>query len=266
MYNVGEPINSEKDDFSFIINEDSNTGFFASNRANDPLDDDIYGFVKTGCESIVTVNVIDKTTQEPLVGAMVGIRNIDNELLESGEAVAPDATYVFDEPDCGSDYFARAEMEGYNTAEKHFMVPETSSNLTVTIELEPTITEIPPGFDIGKLLNPILFDFDKSNIRPDAAVELAKVIEVMKEYPSLKIDVRSHTDSRGSDSYNMALSQRRNDSTIKYIIEKGGISPDRLTGRGYGETQLVNECSNGVDCSAAQHQLNRRSEFIVMED
>ena len=88
----------------------------------------------------------------------------------------------------------------------------------------------------------------------------------MKEYPSLKIDVRSHTDSRGSDSYNMALSQRRNDSTIKYIIEKGGISPDRLTGRGYGETQLVNECSNGVDCSAAQHQLNRRSEFIVMED
>lgn len=266
MYNVGEPINSEKDDFSFIINEEDNTGFFATNRSNDPLDDDIYGFIKTGCESIVNITVIDKVSKEPLPGATVGIRDINNDLVESGEAVAPDALYVFDDPDCGSDYFARAEMEGYNTAEKHFMVPDTSTELNVTIELEPSVTEIPPGFDIGKLLNPILFDFDKSNIRPDAAVELAKVIEVLKEYPTLKIDVRSHTDSRGSDSYNLALSQRRNDSTIKYIIEKGGISPDRVTGRGYGETQLVNECSNGVDCSAAQHQLNRRSEFIVMED
>ncbi|MFJ1429606.1 OmpA family protein, partial [Capnocytophaga canimorsus] len=86
---------------------------------------------------------------------------------------------------------------------------------------------------------------------------------VMQEYPNMKIDVRSHTDSRGSDSYNMALSDRRVKSTIKWLIANG-ISADRLTGRGYGESQLTNHCSNGVDCSKEEHQANRRSEFIIV--
>ena len=133
------------------------------------------------------------------------------------------------------------------------------------IELEQAITTIPPDFDLGKLINPIYFDFDKSNIRPDAAVELAKIIEVLKEYPELRIDVRSHTDSRGVDAYNLSLSERRNQSTINYIIEKGGIAKERLSGRGYGETELLNKCSNGVKCSEEDHQLNRRSEFIVQD-
>ena len=80
----------------------------------------------------------------------------------------------------------------------------------------------------------------------------------------MKIDVRSHTDSRGNDAYNMALSDRRVKSTIKWLVEQG-ISADRLTGRGYGESQLQNKCSNGVPCSIAEHQLNRRSEFIIVE-
>ena len=144
-------------------------------------------------------------------------------------------------------------------------IPSESSEVTVVLELEPAVTAIPPSFDLGKLINPIYFDFDKSNIRPDAAVELAKIIEILKEYPDLRIDVRSHTDSRGNDAYNLALSERRNQSTINYIVEKGGIARERLSGRGYGETQLLNECSNGVDCTEEQHQLNRRSEFIVQD-
>lgn len=113
-------------------------------------------------------------------------------------------------------------------------------------------------------MNPIYFDFDEFYIRPDAALELQKVIAIMREYPSLKIDVRSHTDSRARDAYNLTLSQNRNLSTIRYIIERGGISNSRLTGRGYGETSLVNACGNGVECSEEEHQLNRRSEFIVV--
>ncbi|MEC8683014.1 MAG: OmpA family protein, partial [Bacteroidota bacterium] len=176
-----------------------------------------------------------------------------------------DATFTYNDPECDKEYFIRGEMEGYLTDEKLVKIPSSSSEVSVVLELEPSITQIPPDFDLGKLINPIYFDFDKSYIRPDAAVELAKVIEILKEYPELRIDVRSHTDSRGNDAYNLALSERRNKSTIDYIVEEGGISRERLTGRGYGETQLLNECSNGVQCTEEQHQLNRRSEFIVQD-
>ena len=109
----------------------------------------------------------------------------------------------------------------------------------------------------------IYFDLDKSNIRPDAEVELQKIVEVLKEYPDMKIDIRSHTDSRASDSYNLRLSDRRAKSTLEYLVTHG-IDRRRLTARGYGETMLLNNCSNGVKCSEAEHQLNRRSEFIVI--
>ena len=94
---------------------------------------------------------------------------------------------------------------------------------------------------------------------------IEKVIAYMQEYPSVKIDLRSHTDSRGNDSYNLALSKRRNESTRQYIVDQG-IDKSRLTGNGYGETQHINQCSNGVKCSEEEHQLNRRSEFIVIEN
>ena len=128
-------------------------------------------------------------------------------------------------------------------------------------------TAAPVGSDLVKVLglNIIYFDLDKDYIRPDAQIELRKVIAVMKLYPTMKIDVRSHTDSRANDNYNMDLSNRRAQSTIDYIVNVGGISKDRLTGKGYGETQLVNRCSNGVKCSETEHQLNRRSEFIIVE-
>ena len=108
------------------------------------------------------------------------------------------------------------------------------------------------------------FDFDKSNIRYDAAVDLSKIVEVMKEYPKMKIAIKSHTDSRGSDAYNLALSDRRAKSTLEWMV-KQGISRDRLTAKGYGETQLVNGCSNGVPCTEEEHQQNRRSEFIITQ-
>ena len=130
--------------------------------------------------------------------------------------------------------------------------------------MERTNKAIDVNDDLFKTLKlaPIHFDFDKSNIRPDAAIELMKVVEVMKQYPSMTIDVRSYTDSRGSAAYNLALSERRAKSTVAWMI-KQGIAANRLTYKGYGDTHLLNDCKKGVPCTAAQHQLNRRSEFII---
>ena len=113
-------------------------------------------------------------------------------------------------------------------------------------------------------LSTIYFDFDKYNIRKDSEIEVEKVIAAMEKYPSLKIKVNSHTDSRGKDSYNLWLSQKRAESTVNYMILKG-IDQSRLQGEGYGEIKLVNQCSNGAKCSQSEHELNRRSEFIILE-
>jgi outer membrane protein OmpA-like peptidoglycan-associated protein len=104
---------------------------------------------------------------------------------------------------------------------------------------------------------------DKWNIRPDAAVDLEKIIAVMKQYPNMKVDIRSHTDSRQTHKYNERLSDRRAKSTLEYMV-KNGIDRSRLSAKGFGETQLVNGCSDDVPCSEADHQKNRRSEFIVL--
>ena len=119
--------------------------------------------------------------------------------------------------------------------------------------------------DLAKVfeIKEIKFDYNKADIRSDAAVELTKIVEVMREYPKMKIDIRSHTDSRGADSYNLKLSDRRAKATLEWIV-KQGIDRKRLKAKGYGETRLVNGCSNGVPCTEEEHQENRRSEFIVV--
>jgi len=116
--------------------------------------------------------------------------------------------------------------------------------------------------EVFKLEN-IYYDLDKWNIRPDAATELDKLVMIMKENP-IKIELGSHTDCRASNEYNDKLSQRRAESAVKYIASRG-ISADRMIARGYGETQLVNDCRDGVKCTETQHQQNRRTEFRILE-
>lgn len=108
----------------------------------------------------------------------------------------------------------------------------------------------------------IYFDLDKSNIRKEAALDLEKILDVLNQNPTMTLDIRSHTDSRASFKYNEALSDRRAKSTIKWLV-KNGVNENRLSGKGYGETQLVNKCTDGVPCTEEEHQLNRRSEFII---
>ena len=116
--------------------------------------------------------------------------------------------------------------------------------------------------DVIKIEN-IYYDYDKSNIRPDAAVELNKLVMIMQKYPKMKIELRSHTDSRGSDTYNLILSDKRAKSAAEYIISQG-IDKDNIIGKGYGETMLINKCKNGVPCTEAEHQVNRRTEFKIL--
>lgn len=136
---------------------------------------------------------------------------------------------------------------------------DRSKTLYVTLKLG--VSDLVEG--ASWVLKNIHYDFDKSNIRNDAAIILDNVVSVLKQNPTLKIELSSHTDSRGNDNYNMALSQRRAESAVEYLVSRG-ISRDRLVAKGYGESRLVNDCGNGVDCSEAQHQENRRTEIKVL--
>jgi outer membrane protein OmpA-like peptidoglycan-associated protein len=119
-----------------------------------------------------------------------------------------------------------------------------------------------PGTDLGPFL--ILYNFDKFDLRPDAIVILNKIVDVMNQNPEIKIELGSHTDSRGVDIYNQYLSDQRAKSAAAYISSRITDS-SRITYKGYGETKLKNKCANGVKCSAADHQVNRRTEFIIKE-
>ena len=110
----------------------------------------------------------------------------------------------------------------------------------------------------------IFYDFDKWDILPESEVELNKLVKIMKDNPDWKVELGSHTDCRGSDPYNEVLSQKRSDSAVSYIISNG-ISSDRIIAKGYGETQLVNQCDDGVNCSEEEHRANRRTEFKILE-
>ncbi|AEE18101.1 OmpA family protein [Dokdonia sp. 4H-3-7-5] len=270
ILNLGEPANTSKDDFAFVINSESNTGFLSSNRGKRGVDDNIYMLKQIKkpsppCDILLSGIVTDKSTGDYLEGATVSLYDTNNNLFKS-VVTGASAAFAFI-PDCDKIFLIRAEKEGYNTSEKMVTTPNVSSEIEEILQLDKTLKPVVPGDDIAKILdlNPIYFNFDKYDIRPDAEVELAKVLVYMETYPSVRIDVRSHTDSRGRDAYNLNLSQNRNVSTRDWLISKG-ISASRLTGKGYGETQLVNDCGNGVRCSKDQHQLNRRSEFIVLSN
>ncbi|MDX1470585.1 MAG: OmpA family protein [Flavobacteriaceae bacterium] len=263
--NLGKPINSSKDDFGYYENLGTREGFFTSNRDGGKGDDDIYSFEVPQCEQTVEGTVKDKKTLELISGANVILYNRQGEELQT-TTTTEDGTYKF-EIECDEEYLVRGEKELYISDEKRFVTPRSSQELVVDLLLDKDEVAIAEATNLRDALNlnPIYFDFDKSNIRPDAEVELQKVIAVLQQYPQISIDVRSHTDSRASKEYNMSLSQRRNDATKKYIIEVGGIDASRVTGKGYGESQLINECSDGVECTEEQHQDNRRSDFIIVE-
>lgn len=268
LFNVGEPVNSNMDDFTFIIDETTKKGYFASNRAAGKGADDIYAFLETrplifDCLQAVTGTVRDKISNEVLVGATVKVIDENNEEILT-TITDSDGNYSLT-LDCNQGNFVRASIQGYVPSEEYLGKSDGKPKI-IDFYLERDKVTAGFGDDLAKLLqlSTIYFDFDKYNIRKDSEIEVEKVIAAMEKYPSLKIKVNSHTDSRGPDAYNLWLSQKRAESTVNYMIAKG-ITEDRLKGEGFGETRLINQCSNGAKCSAKEHEMNRRSEFIIME-
>jgi len=260
--NLGEPANSNQDDFGFIIKEEKRIGYLTSNREgeNGSISDDIYR-VQEKCEITIVGTVTNKITGEVLPGATVTLLDDNNGVVETVTA-GEDGKYTFTQPaECGSQYLVRAKSDGCEYSEELVETPNKTGVIDVPMNLE---CDSCPPTDLGCRLSlqPIYFDFDRYNIRPDAAIELAKILAAMREYPQLIIHIESHTDSRGNDVYNEVLSEKRAQSTLNWLVDMG-IDRGRLSAKGYGEYQLQNQCSNGVECTEEEHQLNRRSMFII---
>lgn len=269
--NLGKPINTEQDDFAFIINSDTKNGYLSSNRKNDNYgDDDIY-LVKQlenfpeEIKQKIEGKILEKLTNLPLVQAKIVLLN--QEKVKISETISNEkGEFTFENIKPNSNVYVNVLKDEYLTTEEHIQIQNEKGTTHKTIIVDKQIKKVTVGTDLAKTLEikMIYFDLDKHNIRPDAAVELTKILIVLQENPTIKIEVRSHTDSRNSNVYNQNLSQRRAKSTMDWLINNG-IDKNRLSAKGFGETKLINECADNVNCTKEEHQLNRRSEFIISE-
>jgi outer membrane protein OmpA-like peptidoglycan-associated protein/tetratricopeptide (TPR) repeat protein len=249
--NLGKPVNSEKDDFAFTFNASKKIGFLSSNRSGN---DDIF-IVNPICAVDVLIVVTDAKTGAILTNASVSILDDKKNVIKT--EMSNDKGEVSYKVECDKAYVVQASKDGYegNT----FAVTKSKGpKAKVDAALQPidvivTETEI--------ILKPIYFEFDKSNITQEGAFELDKLVQVMKNNAKMVIMAKSHTDSRGSDNYNLTLSDRRAKSTVQYIISKG-IDASRISGKGMGELEPKDVCN---PCTEAQHALNRRSEFLIVK-
>ncbi len=362
--NLGIPLNSKSDDFSFFLDQQQKFGFIASNRPNGMGDDDIYSFqLFRPVYFRIPVKVIarDKETNDGIAGSTIKVLDQDGKIYFEGVTASDGSVFFVSEPDKDFKIMAVADQyldnslsfstRNMNEAKEVSLVVSLEKNPGFTLvclitdrstgkplsnvqiiindkktnfqlidyttgeeggfkkplpesrmndelyyevkikcegyldkslayykkltnpgeillheELDLKMDKIEVGTDLAKIIDikPIYFDLGKSNIRPDAAVELDKIVQVMKDNQNMVIELRSHTDSRGDDASNMKLSDKRAKSSAQYIISKG-IESTRIYGKGYGESMLLNSCGNGVKCTEEEHQINRRTEFIIIK-
>ena len=265
--NLGQPINSKRDDFSYIVNEDTQKGYFASNRAGGKGDDDIYIFKKLEVEEVnksaIAGVITDIVTGDLMPEALVQL--LDENGIKLKELMSDeDGSFVFEDLDDTTKYTLKTTNGNYFDHEQE-VVTKVHDTVDVNLSMRKLKEMIVLEDGIKKLKTEMIyFSFDKSFIRTDASKELDKLVAVMNEYPDMVIKIESHTDSRGAEDYNRYLSGKRAEATRDYIISKG-ISSSRIeSATGYGEDRLLNECDGSVRCSEANHYLNRRSEFIIL--
>jgi len=343
VINMGSPINSNYDDFGFVIEKDSLSGYFSSNRLGGKGEDDNYSF-KVNKIDLRVVNY-DDYTKKVIPGSKISLVSSEGIVLDSKIAdqdgavefaiqprakyqlLAESKTYISEKKNIqihisGIDFRQQEELflkrtnpfltitvidketglvipgavvnisEGKNAStelkdkkgvfrmmirdstsfsvyatainyfgrtSKYLCVGNDSGEYSMTIELEKLTA--------GKqfVIEDLYYDLDKSNIRPDAAIVLDKLVKILVDNPSVRIEIGSHTDSRASTGYNQKLSQRRSSSVLAYLFNKG-IARNRLEAKGYGESQLTNRCADGVDCTEAEHQANRRTVITILKN
>lgn len=249
--NMGKPINSEKDDFYFTFNKSKNMGFFSSNRNGN---DDIFSAIPICGVNVLTV-VTNSKTGAILSNAKVSILD-DKKNIISTETTSDKGEVTF-RVECDKVYSIQASKDGFEG--NSFAVAKSKGpDARIDAALQPIDVIVTPTEIV---LKPIYFEFNKSNITQEGAFELDKLVQVLKNNDQLVIMAKSHTDSRGSDTYNMILSDRRAQATVQYIISKG-INAARISGKGYGESEPKIQCD---PCTDEQYSQNRRSEFLIVK-
>lgn len=255
--NMGYPINSPQDDFAFSLTGPL-AGYLSSNRTEGMGSDDIYSF-KVQETTSYTLNGIayNKQTKAPLADAIISLSQANGRLLKV--QTEADGQYRFS-LEKETVYQLAAEKTDFRSDLATISTANSANSLALKqdLYLEPIV--------INKAikLDNIYYDFNDSAIRPDAATELDKLVKIMMDNPTLWVELGSHTDSRGNDGYNLQLSQKRADAVVNYMVSRG-INKNRIIARGYGESQLINKCGDGVSCTIEEHQANRRTEFKVIK-
>lgn len=256
--NLGKGANSEADDFAFSWDPNTEKGYVSSNRKGGKGSDDIYtvNAIEPPCDVNIDVTVINEYTDEPIFGAMVNLFDNDDTRLDTKTSNEAGNTKVTG--DCNKDLMVQAAMRGFEGNGVAVSAMEGGETTTV-IKLKPIEAII---VDDKIVLEPILFDTNKSEIKPKAALELDRLVAIMKKYPKMIIKVESHTDNVGNADYNRELSDKRAKSTVAYVISQG-VEEARISGEGFGEDRPAVDC--GANCSDADLQKNRRSDFIIVE-
>ncbi|MFI1744093.1 OmpA family protein [Thalassobellus sediminis] len=260
VINLGVPVNSSKDDFSFFMNDDGLSGYFASNRNGGIGSDDIYAYDRI--PQLKIEGTVADTLNNPIANATVELLDNNGNIISYLET--DEEGYYEINVDRDSNYNLNVKKDGYTD----------KSKVITTKGIERSVKIITADFVLNNKkevlpiteLYPIYFDFNKYNIRKESTTELDRIVNLMMNtYPDMVIEIKSYTDSRGTAKYNKKLSIERAVATYKYLINKG-VSPDRITGyNGYGEQNLVNGCNGTIKCTEKQHQLNRRTQFIVIK-
>ncbi|MFN2428864.1 MAG: OmpA family protein, partial [Cryomorphaceae bacterium] len=269
--NLAYPLNSSRDDFAFVLNENDTTGFVSSNR-NEV--DRIFEFTKVPPVFIVKGMASIKPGNEPVEGVSINLVNL-TDLDSATTTTGKDGKFKFNLLPSKS-YKISGSKEGFFTVSKSFKTSKQSEEKEIDLVFEiDEIVESDSGtgsgnpddggatanktYDIGE----VFYDYNDASIRQDAKPTLNKLVTMLKDNPKISIEIQSHCDSRGGNAFNKELSNRRAASVVKYLTSSG-INSNRLTSKGFGESQLVNKCIDGVECTEAQHQQNRRTEFIVL--
>lgn len=271
--NMGEPINSNRDDFSYIADETGLNGYFASNRKGGQGDDDIYAFKETPSDkevveeneaftSIVGV-VKDVITGEAMPNASITLLDANNELLQELQSDSQ-GRFAFNDLPRNTEFTVATKSDEFQEEANSV---NSGDQEIVTVDVNLTrIDEMIVSDNGVKMLKTenIYFNFDGYSIRQDAKAELDKLVQIWDQYPNMVIKIESHTDASGSKAYNRLLSDKRAKATKNYLLSKG-IDDSRIySAVGYGEQYPINDCTDGVNCEKSKHQQNRRSEFIIV--
>lgn len=204
----------------------------------------------------VAGKVFNADDKSPVAGQLITLKN-----TTTGETITAttdaNGQYKFSNIPLNNDFVVSTSKKDCGEVNEPFNTNNLKASRVITMDM-PLLCK----GDIIKIEN-IYYDYNKYDIRPDAALELDKVVTILNKYPNMTIELRSHTDSRGKDSYNATLSDNRAKSAVEYIISKG-IPKSRLIAKGYGESELLNHCKNGVECDDKTHEQNRRTEFKIL--